>query len=70
MDNETEPLILEHVMLSFLIFFAGLGLGVVAFIFELGYFKCMLDLNRAKKQIGKKSQKGRHNLQGRAKKGS
>ena len=44
MDNETEPLLLKHVMLSFLIFFASLGLGLVAFIFELGYFKCTLCL--------------------------
>ena len=37
--NEMEPLILKHVMLSFLIFSAGLGLGLVAFISELGHYK-------------------------------
>ena len=38
-DNEMEPLFLEHVMLSFLVCCAGLGLGVAAFGFEMGHLK-------------------------------
>ena len=38
-EKELEPLFLEHVILSFLVCCAGLGLGVAAFVFELGHFK-------------------------------
>ena len=38
-DNELEPLFLEHIMLSFLVCSAGLGLGVAAFGVEIGHFK-------------------------------
>ena len=38
-DSEMEPLFLKHVMLSFLLFSSGIVLGVVAFGFEMGFFK-------------------------------
>ena len=38
-EKDLEPLFLEHVMLSFLVCCSGLGLGLVAFVFEMGHFK-------------------------------